>query len=151
MTSRTSGILVGRFANRIARAQFELDGKRHRLIANEGPNQLHGGKPGFGKRLWRVIDLQSTPRHRLVLGLRSPEGDEGYPGNLDVSAEFIVHDHELTLRFDARCDEATPLNLTWHPYFNLSGDTRTAGGRTTPEDGRLPIPAGGRLTAHSDR
>jgi aldose 1-epimerase len=116
------GILVGRFANRIAGASFELDGKQHRLVANEGSNQLHGGKLGFGKRLWRVADLQTTPRHRLVLALHSPEGEEGYPGNLDVTAEFIVGTDELLLRFQASCDRATPLNLTWHPYFNLSGD-----------------------------
>lgn len=116
------GILVGRFGNRIAGARFELDGEEHRLSANEGPNQLHGGKLGFGKRLWRVLDAHSAPRHRLLLERTSPAGEEGYPGNLEVTAEFIVDDDELTLRFEARCDRATPLNLTWHPYFNLSGD-----------------------------
>jgi aldose 1-epimerase len=130
------GILVGRVANRIARAQFELDGKLHRLTANEGPNQLHGGRLGFGKRLWRLVDLQSTPRQRLVLGLRSPEEEEGYPGNLDVTAELIVGGDELMLRFEARCDQATPLNLTWHPYFNLSGDLQRPAGEQ-----RLRIPA----------
>lgn len=113
------GILVGRFANRIAGARFELDGQTHRITANEGANQLHGGQLGFGKRLWRMIDLQSS--RRLVLGLTSPAGEEGYPGKLDVSAEFIVEEDELTLRFEARCDAATPLNLTWHPYFTVSG------------------------------
>jgi aldose 1-epimerase len=114
------GILVGRFANRIAGARFELDGQMHRVTANEGPNQLHGGQLGFGKRLWKVLDLQA-PR-RLVLGYTSPDGEEGYPGSLAVSAEFIVEDEQLSLRFQARCDRATPLNLTWHPYFDLSGE-----------------------------
>jgi aldose 1-epimerase len=132
------GILVGRFANRIAGAQFELDGQAHRITANEGANQLHGGQLGFGKRLWRVVDLQSS--RRLVLGYTSPDGEEGYPGKLDVSAEFIVDADELTLRFEARCDAATPLNLTWHPYFNLSGDMR----RTVDEQ-LLRIPASGYL------
>jgi aldose 1-epimerase len=130
------GILVGRFANRIARARFELDGRSHSLSANEAPNHLHGGKLGFGKRLWHVADLQSTPRHRLVLSLHSPDGEEGYPGNLDVTAEFTVEGLELTLRFEARSDRATPLNLTWHPYFNLSGDMRHPAGEQ-----RLRIPA----------
>jgi aldose 1-epimerase len=116
------GILVGRFANRIAGARFELDGQQHVLAANEGRNHLHGGQLGFGKRLWRVLDAQSQPAHRLRLGISSPAGEEGYPGNLDATAEFTVVADELTLRFEARCDRSTPLNLTWHPYFNLSGD-----------------------------
>jgi aldose 1-epimerase len=114
------GILVGRFANRIAGARFELDGQTYRITANEGPNQLHGGQLGFGKRLWKVLDLQ--PPRRLVLGYTSPDGEEGYPGTLAVSAEFIVESDWLSLRFQARCDRATPLNLTWHPYFDLPGD-----------------------------
>lgn len=116
------GVVVGRFANRIANAQFTLNDNRYRLTANEGTNQRHGGVLGFGKRLWRVVDYQTSPQQRLLLGLHSPAGEEGYPGNLDVTLEFTVEAQQLQLIFEARCDQATPLNLTYHPYFNLAGD-----------------------------
>ena len=118
------GILVGRVANRISGARFNLEGREYRLTANDGPNQLHGGHLGFGKRAWRVLGLQNAPRHRLLLGLSSPDGEEGYPGNLDVTVEFIVEGNELRVEFEAQCDAATPLNLTYHPYFNLGDDMR---------------------------
>jgi aldose 1-epimerase len=130
------GALVGRFANRIANAQFELNGVRHRLTANNGVNHLHGGSLGFGKRLWRVLNVETTTPQGLWLGLSSPAGEEGYPGNLEVIAELTVEAEELQLRFEARCDVATPVNLTYHPYFNLSGDAR----RSVDEQ-RLRIPA----------
>jgi aldose 1-epimerase len=116
------GVLVGRFANRIAQARFELGGRQHRLTANDGPHQLHGGTAGFGKRLWRVLAVQQSPRPQILLGLTSTDGEEGYPGNLEVTAQITVEPSELLLRFEARADATTPLSLTWHPYFNLSGD-----------------------------
>lgn len=120
-------VLVGRFGNRIAKGQFELDGNSHQLNVNNGPNHLHGGIVGFGKRVWRVLNVEGGARHTLTLGLRSPAGEEGYPGTLDVIAELVVDTEELHLRFEAQCDEATPVNLTYHPYFNLSGEaSRTA-------------------------
>ena len=122
--STFQGILVGRVANRIGGARFNLKGREYRLTANDGPNQLHGGHLGFGKRPWRVLGLQNAPRHRLLLGLSSPDGEEGYPGNLDVTVEFTVDGSELRVQFEAQCDEATPLNLTYHPYFNFGGDMR---------------------------
>jgi aldose 1-epimerase len=134
------GILVGRVGNRIANARFELDGRTYRLAANNGANHLHGGMLGFGKKVWRVLDLQNGPRHRLTLGLRSHAGDEGYPGNLDAIAEIALEGLELRLRFEARCDEATPLNLTYHPYFNLSGDAKRS-----VDEMLLRMPAGGYL------
>lgn len=118
------GVLVGRVANRISGARFSLKGHEYRVTANDGPNQLHGGHLGFGKRLWRVLGLQNAPRHRLLLGLSSPDGEEGYPGNLDVTVEFTVEENELRVDFEAQCDETTPLNLTYHPYFNLGDDMR---------------------------
>lgn len=118
------GVLVGRVANRISGARFSLKGREYRLAANDGPNHLHGGNLGFGKRLWRVLGLQKAPRHRLLLGLSSPDGEEGYPGNLDVTAEFTVEGSELRVQFEAQTDAATPLNLTYHPYFNFAGDMR---------------------------
>jgi aldose 1-epimerase len=118
------GVLVGRFANRIAGATFELDGQRHTLAANDGVNQLHGGLLGFGKRLWRVLNWQPTPVPRLWLQYSSPAGEEGYPGNLEVTVALTVDAAELELRFEARCDAPTPFNPTYHPYFNLSGDAQ---------------------------
>ncbi|MEJ1964319.1 MAG: aldose epimerase family protein [Gammaproteobacteria bacterium] len=120
------GIVAGRVANRVANACFELSGHTFQLTANDGVHQLHGGRLGFGKKLWKVLDLPDTTRQRLLLGLHSPAGEEGFPGNLAVTAEFTLEGAELRLRFGARCDEATPINLTWHPYFNLSGDTSRA-------------------------
>jgi aldose 1-epimerase len=114
------GALVGRCANRIANARFDLSHRQHRLTANEGRNHLHGGALGFGKRLWRLLDLQQAPCSQLRLGLVSPAGEEGYPGTLEVTAEFTVGPNDLRLRFHARADEATPINFTFHPYFNLA-------------------------------
>jgi aldose 1-epimerase len=116
------GILVGRFGNRIANARYQHDGVQHQLTANEGANQLHGGKLGFGKRLWKLKDMQTGAYPRVWIELLSPAGEEGYPGNLSVIAEIAVEPSELSLIFEARCDAATPLNLTYHPYFNLSGE-----------------------------
>jgi aldose 1-epimerase len=124
--SSYQGILVGRVGNRIADARFQLNGRTHTLTANNGPNQLHGGVLGFGKRIWTVLDFQAAPRPRLVLKLHSPDGEEGYPGNLDVTAEIALAGPELRLTFEARVDAPTPVNLTYHPYFNLSGDNRRA-------------------------
>lgn len=118
------GVLVGRVGNRIANAQFTLNGRTHKLSANDGPNHLHGGALGFGKRIWNVMDMQTRPHPRLILGRVSPDGEEGYPANLDVTAEIIVEDCELRLTFEALSDGPTPVNLTYHPYFNLSGDSR---------------------------
>ena len=118
------GILVGRVANRIGGARFNLEGREYRLTANDGPNQLHGGHLGFGKRLWRVLGLQNSPRHRVLLGLTSADGEEGYPGNVDVTVEFTVEGSELRVEFEAQTDASTPLNLTYHPYFNFARDMR---------------------------
>jgi aldose 1-epimerase len=118
------GQLIGRFGNRIAGAAFRSNGKIHRLSANNGANHLHGGSGGFGRCVWNVLEVEHAPAHRLRLGLRSPAGDQGFPGNLDVVVEFAVLHDELRLRFHAQCDAVTPVNLTYHPYFNLSGDAR---------------------------
>jgi aldose 1-epimerase len=138
------GVLVGRVANRISGARFELKGREYRLTANDGPNHLHGGNLGFGKRLWRVLGLQRAPRHRLLLGLSSADGEEGYPGNLDVTVEFTVDGSELRVEFEAQCDEATPLNLTYHPYFNFADDMhlRVPASRFLPVKDSRMIPTG---------
>jgi len=127
---------VGRFGNRIANSSFELDGKTHRITANEGVNHLHGGAIGFGKRVWRVLDVTERDAPRVILGYHSPDGEEGYPGNLEATVELIVKPDALSIILSARTDVATPINLTYHPYFNLQAD------RNLPAiDQRLRIPA----------
>ena len=112
------GAIVGRCANRIAKAQFTLDGKPYRLAANIGSDHLHGGLQGFDKRVWRAAQKAS----RLELRYLSPDGEEGYPGNLDVQVVYTLTDrNELVVDYAATTDKATPLNLTQHSYFNLAG------------------------------
>jgi Galactose mutarotase and related enzymes len=141
------GILVGRFGNRIGGATFELDGQRHEVTANEGRHHLHGGALGFGRRMWTVEDHAAD---RLVLRYRSPDGEEGYPGNLEVRATYRLRGARLRLDFEAICDAPTLFNPTHHPYFNLAGDPsvpaaaqwlQVPASRYLPVDGRL-IPFG---------
>ncbi|QHG86488.1 aldose epimerase family protein [Xanthomonas sp. NCPPB 1638] len=134
-------ILVGRFGNRIAGARYTLDGVTHALAANEGRNHLHGGLRGFGRRVWSVLEHTAD---QLLLGYDSPDGEEGYPGNLQVRARLALHGHTLQLDLEARCDAATPLNLTHHPYFNLSGDPQLRAASQVlrvPADRYLPVDA----------
>ena len=114
------GAAVGRFANRIARGRFMIDGRPHQLTCNENGNHLHGGTKGTGKQLWRVVDTPSESRVKLALS--SPGGDEGYPGRLDVTLELSIKPDAARIDFTARTDAATPVNLTYHPYFNLGGN-----------------------------
>lgn len=117
------GQLVGRYGNRISGAAFELDGKKYTLTANNGPNTLHGGEVGFGKYIWTVLGAGGSARNSYVKLLhRSPAGTNGFPGNLDVTALISVYENTLTLAFEATTDAPTPISLTWHPYFNISGD-----------------------------
>jgi aldose 1-epimerase len=113
---------VGRYGNRIAGAQFELDGRTYKLTANNGPNTLHGGAVGFGKYVWGVLGSGGGRNTYVKLGHRSPAGINGFPGNLDVSAMISIFDDTLTLAYEATTDAPTPINLTWHPYFTPSGD-----------------------------
>jgi aldose 1-epimerase len=116
------GQLVGRYGNRIAGAAFELDGKKYTLTANNGPNTLHGGDVGFGKYVWKVLGVGGGRNTYVKLGHHSPAGINGFPGNLEVSALISVYDNTLTLAYEATTDAPTPISLTWHPYFNISGD-----------------------------
>lgn len=116
------GQLVGRYGNRIAGAAFELEGRTYKLTANNGPNTLHGGETGFGKFVWRVLGAGGGKNTYVKLAHHSAAGSNGFPGNLDVSALISVYENTLTLRFEAVTDAPTPISLTWHPYFNLSGD-----------------------------
>jgi aldose 1-epimerase len=116
------GIVVGRVANRIDRARFVLKGREHRLAANDGVHQLHGGRLGFGKRLWRIVDHDGA--NRLQLALHSPAGEEGYPGNLEATAEYVIDGPELRVRFECLADEDTPFAPTFHLYFNVRPESR---------------------------
>jgi aldose 1-epimerase len=118
------GAIVGRYANRIADAAFELDGNHYELDANNGPNSLHGGFEGFDKRVWTVDGFQAFDGReaRLNLSLVSPDGDQGFPGELTVRATYVLTaDSRLRLEMDAESDAATICNLTQHAYFNLDG------------------------------
>lgn len=112
------GKTPGRFANRIAGGRFTLDGKEYRLTVNNGPNHLHGGIQGFDSKVWQV---QEAGRNTLVLTLHSADGEENYPGNLEVVATYTVVEETLHLRLEAYADAATIVNLTNHAYWNLSG------------------------------
>ena len=112
------GATVGRFANRIAKARFSLNGNEYPLAANNGPNHLHGGLTGFSHRVWAI---DSCSPDTLTLSLLSKDGEEGYPGNLLVKVTYTLCDNTLTIRYHAVSDADTPCNLTNHSYFNLSG------------------------------
>jgi aldose 1-epimerase len=116
------GALVGRYANRIAEGRFELDGEVYNLAKNDGNNHLHGGVAGFDKQLWDYEVLADDNGSSLRLTLFSPDGDEGYPGNLSVEAIFTLNNNdELKISLKATTDKATPVNIAHHGYFNLTG------------------------------
>jgi len=112
------GALIGRYANRIGDARFSLDGVEHPLRANDGKNHLHGGPEGFDKQVWTVERLTGDA---AVLTLFSPDGQEGYPGDLHVRVTYTLTEDALEIGYEARCDKDTVCNLTNHAYFNLSG------------------------------
>ena len=106
-------------ANRIAKGQFTLEGKAYSLAVNNGPNHLHGGLVGFDKVVWKP---KSWPEPAVKFAHLSPDGDEGYPGNLKVAVVMQLTDaNELVIDYSAETDKATPINLTNHSYFNLAG------------------------------
>jgi aldose 1-epimerase len=112
------GALIGRYGNRIAGGRFTLDGQDYALPVNNGKNHLHGGVPGFDRVLWR----SRIEGEELVLDYRSADGEQGYPGTLDVTVRYrVTSDNEIVVRFAAVTDRATPVNLTQHSYFNLAG------------------------------
>ena len=114
------GATIGRFANRIARSRIAIDGTEYPLDANEGVNQVHGGPVGFSDIPWRVIGCADD---KVELGLISPDGDQGFPGTLTVTATFSLIENGVRVMFSATTDKPTVLNLTTHPYFNLGGET----------------------------
>jgi aldose 1-epimerase len=134
------GATCGRVANRIAGAAFPLDGEVVRVAANEGPNQLHGGPDGFDRRIWDVAEIAATDDGgRVVLALTSPDGDQGFPGTLEVTATYELHGHVLRLTYEAVTDASTVVNLTNHAYWNLAGPGRwDIDGSIGDHDLRLP-------------
>jgi aldose 1-epimerase len=117
------GALVGRYGNRIANGSFSLDGEVYTLAKNNGKNHLHGGITGFNKVLWDASPGHETDRASLRLDYRSPDGEEGYPGKLDVRVVYtLTDDNTLEVSYQAVTDKPTVVNLTQHTYFNLSGD-----------------------------
>ncbi len=166
------GAIVGRYANRIAKGKFTLDGTEYSLAVNNGPNHLHGGMKGFDKVIWDAEEFQSENEAGLKLNYLSVNGDEGYPGNLAVKIIYtLTQVNELKIEYTVITDKPTPINLSHHSYFNLSGtsgrdilehelfidaDKYTAVGETLiptgelldvtgPMDFRKPITVGGRI------
>ena len=116
------GALVGRYGNRIGGAKFTLEGKTYTLATNNGPNSLHGGIKGFDKVVWKATSLMTADGPALQLTYFSKDGEEGFPGNLKVTAVYtLTDDNELRLDFTATTDQPTVCNLTHHSYFNLAG------------------------------
>ena len=142
------GATVGRYANRIANARFALNGKEYRLFVNNGTNSLHGGQRGFDKRAWTVAN---SGENSVEFQYRSKDGEEGYPGTLDITVRYTVsQQNELRIEYTARTDKETVLNLTHHSYFNLAGagngtildeELELRASRFTPIDSRV-VPTG---------
>jgi aldose 1-epimerase len=145
------GATTGRVANRIASGKFTLDGKEYTLAINNPPNHLHGGAAGLDARLWKAEDVTAAEGPAVKFTYRSPDGEEGYPGNLDIAVTYTLTDAgELRIDYLATTDRATPVNLTHHSYFNLAGagagtvldhELTIAASRYTPVDA-TGIPTG---------
>lgn len=117
------GCIVGRTCNRIGGAKFTIDGTEYKVSANAGSFQLHGGFSGFDKKLWKASEIEAPDATGLLLEYLSPDGEEGFPGNLQVKAAYLLNnDNEFSMEFRAMTDKPTPVNLTNHAYFNLAGE-----------------------------
>ncbi len=115
------GSLIGRFGNRIAKGRFTLDGKTYTLACNNGENHLHGGPCGFERQIFAATPVDGE-EPSLLLSYTSPDGEEGYPGTLDVTVTYTLkRENALSIRYEAVTDKPTVLNLTNHAYFNLGG------------------------------
>ncbi len=117
------GVVVGRYANRIAAGHFSMNGKEYQLSVNNGGNHLHGGVQGFSHKFWTLAAVKEDEQQCSVMfSYNSADGEEGYPGNLSVSVEYLLDDTgKLHVHYSAITDKSTPVNLTNHSYFNLTG------------------------------
>jgi aldose 1-epimerase len=132
------GVTVGRYANRIAGGRFALDGQSYQVSRNDKGNSLHGGAIGFDKRPWRIVRVTQGRQASVTLALISMDGDQGYPGKVEAEVTYSLDDHgALTIRFDARTDRPTVINMTNHAIFNLAGEGAPGGALGH----RLTIPA----------
>jgi len=113
------GAICGRVANRIAKGKFTLDGKTYSLATNNGPNHLHGGNVGYNKKIWAASMLETSEGPSLKLALTDPDGNEGYPGTVQVAVTYTLVHATLRIVYTATTDKPTPINLTNHAYFNL--------------------------------
>ncbi len=117
------GATVGRYGNRIGKGRFKLDGKEYKLAQNNGENSLHGGVAGFNKKLWEAKEIKAADGVAVQMRYLSKDGEEGYPGNLDVSVTFTLDNkNDVKIDYLATTDKPTVVNLTNHSYFNLLGD-----------------------------
>jgi len=115
------GALIGRIGNRIAGGKFTLEGKEYTLYCNDGNNSLHGGKCGFNTKIWNVTEVDGEETS-LVLTYTSPDGEEGYPGTLDVKVTYtLTKNAGISIHYEAESDKTTIVNLTNHAYFNMAG------------------------------
>jgi aldose 1-epimerase len=145
---RFLGATVGRYANRIAGGQFELDGHRFQLPTNDGVNALHGGLSGFDRKNWRITAIGEKPSPFVTLSYVSPDGEEGYPGTLTTDLTYSISGAmELSCAFSAQTDKPTVINLTNHSFFNLAGVEASGGGIL---DHRLSIAADSYLPVRGD-
>ncbi|RYF96491.1 MAG: galactose mutarotase [Chitinophagaceae bacterium] len=116
------GALIGRYGNRIGKARFDIDGKTYTLDANDGVNHLHGGGKGFWSLLWDAKPFKTENSVGITLTHRIPDGDQGYPGNLNVTVIYeLSNQNEFTINYKATTDKPTHVNMTQHPYFNMAG------------------------------
>ena len=122
-TTTYFGAIVGRYGNRIGKAQFTIDGQTYHVTPNDGGNSLHGGRIGFNKVLWNVVGESSSKEPSLKLQYVSRDGEEGFPGTVTLTVTYtFTNKNELKIDYTGKTDKATVLNPTNHSYFNLSGD-----------------------------
>lgn len=138
------GAIIGRYGNRIAAGKFVLNGTSYQLATNDGANHLHGGVQGFDKKLWDAKTFVQHDAVGVVLSLLSPDGDQGYPGNLQVEVTYtLANNNELQMLFTATTDKTTVVNLTQHSYFNLAGQGDILSHELTiPAEKITPVAAG---------